>query len=125
MSVKAVVRYQSDTNIVREFFEGEYRQDPQPSTYFEVNRFWQNFSVDTYVQPQVNNFLETEERLPDVRLNGQRQQLWESPVYYESAEFGRLLSARVWADERPVRRLELRGRPGGHLPETAAAPDVL
>ena len=85
LEVRAVVRYQGDTNIVREFFEGEYRQNPQPSTYFEVNRFWQNFSVDTYVQPQVNNFLETEERLPDVRLTGQRQQLWETPVYYESA----------------------------------------
>ena len=84
LNVKAVVRYQSDTNIVREFFEGEYRQNPQPNTYFEVNRFWQNFSVDTYVQPQVNNFLETIERLPEVRLTGQRQQLWETPVYYES-----------------------------------------
>jgi lipopolysaccharide assembly outer membrane protein LptD (OstA) len=84
LNVKAVMRYQGDTNIVREFFEGEYRLDSQPNSFFEVNRFWQNFSVDTYVQPQVNNFLETEERLPDVRLNGQRQQLWESPVYYES-----------------------------------------
>jgi len=84
LNIKAVVRYQTDTNIVREFFESEYRLDPQPSTYFEINRFWQNFSVDTYVQPQVNNFLETQEKLPDVRLNGQRQQLWETPVYYES-----------------------------------------
>jgi LPS-assembly protein len=84
LNVKAVVRYQTDTNIVREFFEGEYHLDPQPNTFFEINRFWQNFSVDTYVQPQVNNFLETQEKLPDVRLNGQRQQLWETPVYYES-----------------------------------------
>lgn len=84
LNVKGVVRYQGDTNIVREFFEGEYRQNPQPSTYVEVNRFWQNFSLDTYVQPQVNYFLDTVERLPDVRLTGQRQQLWDSPVYYES-----------------------------------------
>ena len=49
LEVQAVVRYQSDTNIVREFFEGEYRQNPQPNTFFEVNRFWQNFSLDTYV----------------------------------------------------------------------------
>ena len=49
-----------------------------------MNRFWQNFSLDTYVQPQVNSFLETNERLPDVRLTGQRQQLWDTPVYYES-----------------------------------------
>ena len=84
LSVKALVQYQTDTNIVREFFEGDYRADVQPATYFEVNRFWQNFSVDTYVQPQVNSFLDTIERLPEVQLNGQRQQLWETPVYYES-----------------------------------------
>jgi LPS-assembly protein len=84
LSVKALVQYQTDTNIVREFFEGDYRADVQPATYLEVNRFWQNFSVDTYVQPQVNNFLDTIERLPEVQLNGQRQQLWETPVYYES-----------------------------------------
>ena len=28
LNVKAVVRYQSDTNIVREFFEGEYAPEP-------------------------------------------------------------------------------------------------
>jgi LPS-assembly protein len=84
LSVKALVQYQTDTNIVREFFEGDYRQDVQPATYFDVNRFWQNFSVDTYVQPQVNTFLDTIERLPEVKLNGQRQQIWETPVYYES-----------------------------------------
>jgi LPS-assembly protein len=84
LSVRSQVRYQSDTNIVREFFEGEYRQDPQPSTYVEANKFWQNFSLDTYVQPRVNDFLETVERLPDVRVTGYRQQLGDSPVYYES-----------------------------------------
>ncbi|HSA10510.1 MAG TPA: hypothetical protein P5205_09090 [Candidatus Paceibacterota bacterium] len=83
-TVKGVVRYQGDTNIVREFFEGEYRQNPQPSTYVEINKFWQNFSLDTYVQPRVNDFLETVERLPDVRLTGYRQQLGALPVYYES-----------------------------------------
>ena len=49
LSVKAIVRYQGDTNIIREFFEGEYRQNPQPSTFVEANKFWQNFSLDTYV----------------------------------------------------------------------------
>ena len=84
LNVKAVVRYQGDTNIIREFFEGEYRQNNQPSTYVEANKFWRNFSLDTYVQPRVNDFLETVERLPDVRLTGYRQQLGASPVYYES-----------------------------------------
>ncbi|MGD0262125.1 MAG: LPS assembly protein LptD [Verrucomicrobiota bacterium] len=84
LSFKTVVRYQGDTNIIREFYEGEYRQNPQPSTYMEANKFWQNFSLDTYVQPRVNEFLETVERLPDVRLTGYRQELGASPIYYES-----------------------------------------
>ncbi len=78
------MRYQGDTNIVRDFFEGEYRQNPQPNSFLDVNKLWQNFSLDTYVQPRLNDFLETVERLPEVRLTGFRQQLGASPVYYES-----------------------------------------
>lgn len=84
LAVKSVVRYQGDADVVREFFEGEYRHDPQPSTFLEVNKFWQNFSLDAYVQPRLNDFLETVERLPDVRLTGYRQQLGASPLYYDS-----------------------------------------
>ena len=84
LDVRSRVRWQSDTNIVREFFEGEYFENSQPNTFVEVNKFWQNFDVNTYVEPRVNNFLDTIERLPEVRLTGQRQQLWETPVYYES-----------------------------------------
>ena len=84
VNVKAVVRYQGDTNIIREFFEGEYIRNPQPSTFVEATKYWQNFSLDSYIQPRVNDFLETVERLPDVRLTGYRQQLGASPVYYES-----------------------------------------
>jgi lipopolysaccharide assembly outer membrane protein LptD (OstA) len=84
LNVKTLVRYQSDTNLIRDFFETEYRHNPQPSTFVEVNKFWQNFSLDTYVQPRVNDFLETVERLPEVRLTGFRQQLGPTPLYYES-----------------------------------------
>lgn len=84
LSVKAMVRYESDLAVVRDFFEGEYRQNPQPNTYFEVNRFWQNFSLDAYAEPRLNRFLDVIERLPDVRLTGYRQELGETPLYYES-----------------------------------------
>lgn len=82
--LKSLVRYESDLAVVRDFFEGEYRRNPQPNTYFEANKFWQNFSLDAYVQPRLNNFLETVERLPDIRLTGLRQQIGETPFYYES-----------------------------------------
>ncbi|MGN6556192.1 MAG: LPS assembly protein LptD, partial [Verrucomicrobiota bacterium] len=58
--------------------------NPQPNTFVEVNKFWQNFSLDVLAQPRLNNFYETVERLPDVRLSGFRQELGTSPFYYET-----------------------------------------
>ena len=82
--MKAAARYQTDPDVLRDFFEAEYRQNPQPSTFVEGNKSWSNFSLDAYVQPRVNSFLETVERLPDIRLTGERQQIGASPLYYES-----------------------------------------
>jgi LPS-assembly protein len=84
LNIKSVVRYQTDFAVVKEFFEGEYRQNPQPNSFLEINKFWQNFSLDLYAQPRVNDFLETVERLPDIRFTGLRQQIGSSPLYYES-----------------------------------------
>jgi lipopolysaccharide assembly outer membrane protein LptD (OstA) len=82
--IKGLARYESDPAVVRDFFEQEYRLNPQPNTFFEANKFWSNFSVDAYVQPRLNTFLQTVERLPDIRLTGYRQQVGNTPVYYES-----------------------------------------
>jgi LPS-assembly protein len=84
LTAKAVVAYQSDPTIIRDFFESEYRQNVQPSTFAEVNKSWQNFSLDVLAQPRVNTFWETVERLPDVRLTGFRQQIFDTPLYYDS-----------------------------------------
>jgi lipopolysaccharide assembly outer membrane protein LptD (OstA) len=82
-------RYQTDTNVLRDFLESEYRENPQPYSFLEADRFWQNFSLDTYVQPRPNGFLETVERLPEVRLTGFPQEIGQSPLYYESqSSFG-------------------------------------
>ena len=84
LTIRSQVRYQSDANVNRDFFDSDYRDNPQPSTYAEVNKFWDNFSLDIYAQPRVNEFLENVERLPDARLTGYRQQLWNTPLYYQS-----------------------------------------
>jgi len=98
LSIRSQVRYQGDLGIIHDFFETEYRQNPQPSTFVEANKYWKNFSLDLYVQPRVNDFLNTIERLPDLRLTGYRQQLWNTPFYYESvssAGYYRNLSAET------------------------------
>lgn len=84
LNLKSQVRYQSDEKVLADFFEGDYRRNPQPTTFFEVNKLWDNFSLDVLTQPRVNNFYDTVESLPDVKLSAFRQQLGNSPVFYES-----------------------------------------
>lgn len=83
-TARVTVHKQSDSVVIRDFFESEYRADPQPKTFLELNQAWSNFDLSFYAQPQVNDFFQTVERLPEVKLTGYRQQLGVSPVYYES-----------------------------------------
>jgi LPS-assembly protein len=84
LTAKVVVREQSDLYVVRDFFETEYRKNVQPASFLEVNQLWPNFSLNLLAQPQINNFFETVERLPDIKLTAVRQQLGISPFYYEA-----------------------------------------
>lgn len=79
----AVVRQQSDATVIREFFEDEFRQNPLPGSHVELQQAWPDFTLNTLGRFQVNEFFETVERLPDVRLSAHRQELWQSGIYYE------------------------------------------
>jgi len=83
LTAKLVVNEQSDAQVVRDFFESLYRDDPQPKSFLEVNKLWPNYSLSLLAQPQLNDFFQTVERLPDVKLSAMRQQLGISPFYYE------------------------------------------
>jgi len=94
----ARIRYLGDELIQHDFFETEHRSNPQPSTFLDLNKLWSNFSLDVYTQVRVNDFLETVERLPEVKLTGFRQQIGNTPIYYESessAGFYRRLFAQT------------------------------
>lgn len=89
LTAKGLVRYQSDQFVTRDFFESEYRDNVQPNTFVELNQRWSNFTLDVLAQPRVNDFFETVERLPDIKLTGLRQQIGVTPLYYESdSSFG-------------------------------------
>ena len=89
LNVKALVNYQSDALFLHDFFEGEYSLNPQPNTFVEVEKYWDNWSLDALTTPRVNSFFNQIERLPDVKLTGFRQQVFDTPVYYDSeSSFG-------------------------------------
>ncbi len=84
LEVKALVNYQSDQLVLHDFFQSEYGQNPQPNTFVEARKFSDNWSVDAYTTPRVNDFFDQIERLPQVEIDGFRQQVFKTPIYYES-----------------------------------------
>jgi LPS-assembly protein len=84
LNVKALVNYQSDPLVLHDFFPSEYTQNPQPNTFIEANKYWDNWSLDGLTTPRVNSFYAQVERLPDVQLTGFPQQVLDTPVYYDS-----------------------------------------
>lgn len=84
LNLKALVNYQSDPLVMHDYFTGDYANNPQPSSFVEANKYWDNWSLDALTTPRINSWFNQVERLPDVRLTGFRQQVLESPVYYDS-----------------------------------------
>lgn len=84
LNLKANVNYQSDPLVAHDFFAGDYTANPQPGTFVEANQYWNNWSLDALTTPRINSFFNQVERLPDVRLTGWRQQVFDTPVYYDS-----------------------------------------
>jgi LPS-assembly protein len=84
LNVKALVNYQSDPLVLHDFSQGDYGNNSQPNTFTEVNKYWNNWSLDAETTPRINNFFDQVERLPDVKLTGYRQQVFNTPFYYES-----------------------------------------
>jgi LPS-assembly protein len=84
LNLKALVNYQTDPLLLHDFFSGEYSANPQPNTFVEANKYSQNWSLDALTTPRVNNFFDQVERLPEAKLTGWRQQVLDTPVFYES-----------------------------------------
>jgi lipopolysaccharide assembly outer membrane protein LptD (OstA) len=84
LTAKVVAGYQSDPLVLRDFFESEYLTNVEPASFAEASQLWPNYTLNAMVQPRLVDFFETVERLPDVKLSGLRQEVGETPVYYES-----------------------------------------
>ncbi|MEO5722388.1 MAG: LptA/OstA family protein [Chthoniobacterales bacterium] len=73
----------SDAFVLQDFFQGEFRLDPQPDNVVSVTKTSPRFVLTAYTRFQMNNFFETTERLPEVALDVIRQPVLNSPLFYE------------------------------------------
>ncbi|MBI5396105.1 MAG: LPS-assembly protein LptD [Verrucomicrobia bacterium] len=84
MMLKVDLKKQSDSRVIEDFYRGEYRREAQPISNIEVSKYDPGYMISALARPQMNSFYSTTERLPDLAIDIKRQQLFGSPVYYES-----------------------------------------
>ncbi|MFA5205129.1 MAG: putative LPS assembly protein LptD [Lentisphaeria bacterium] len=74
----------SDIDMLEDWFENEYRSNPQPKSFGDLTWDQNRFALSGYVRPRINTFESAVETLPAVRLQMPRQRLADSPFYYQS-----------------------------------------
>lgn len=73
----------SDSLVLQDFFQSEFRINPQPDNVALVNKHNPRYSLTAFTRFQANNFYETTERLPEIALDVTRQPLFNSPIFYD------------------------------------------
>jgi LPS-assembly protein len=74
----------SDQYFLQDFYPNIFSVDPQPDTYTEVTKSGEAYTLSVMARPQINNFLETAERLPELSWDVARTPLFNGPIFYES-----------------------------------------
>ena len=74
----------SDQYFLQDFYPGLFAYDPQPDTYSELVKRGEAYTLTALTRPQVNDFQETVERLPDLKWEVTRTPLFNGPIFYEA-----------------------------------------
>ncbi|MBR7121250.1 MAG: LPS-assembly protein LptD [Lentisphaeria bacterium] len=97
LDFRGVFDYQSDPYFKRDFFRAEYNRDPLPATFAALEQQFDNFSLSAYSRFRMNDFYTAVERIPEVRLDIPRQEIFNTGIYYQGeAEMSYL--RRKWID---------------------------
>ena len=73
----------SDAFVMQDFYQSEFRFDPQPDNVVAVSEDKSLLRTNAIVRFQANSFFDTTERLPEVALDIKRHALFGGPIFYE------------------------------------------
>ena len=73
----------SDIFLLQDFFPAEFRVNPQPDNLVAVTQTSPFYTLTAYSRFQLNTFIETTERLPEIALDIKRHGLFGGPIFYE------------------------------------------
>ena len=83
LDFRAKVHYSSDPYILRDFFNERFTADPEPATFFSLEQQFDYLTAALYVRPRLMKSYTTVEKLPEILFMGQRQQIFNTPLYYQ------------------------------------------
>lgn len=75
--------YSRDRYFLRDFFPGDYVQNPQPSNFMALEQQFDNLSAAAYLRLRLNDYFSVAEKLPEFRLSAQRQEIFNTGLYYQ------------------------------------------
>lgn len=85
ITFKANVKRQSDSRVIEDFFRDEFRNEAQPQSTLEIEKYDPGYMISAWVRPPVSGVYTTTEQLPEVAIDVKRQQLFGSPIYYDGS----------------------------------------
>ena len=83
LDFRGAFEYSSDLYFVKDFFNDRYNADPHPATFAALEQQFDHFSASIYYRPRVNDFYTVSEKLPEVRLDIPRQEIFDTNIYYQ------------------------------------------
>jgi len=91
------LNYLSDPWMLSDFFDDEYQKNVQPENRITLSHRGGRYTAGVGLNLRLNDFYENVNRLPEVFFNVNRQQILETPLYYEGENTLGYL-ARVFPD---------------------------
>ncbi|MFL6526773.1 MAG: LPS-assembly protein LptD [Chthoniobacterales bacterium] len=73
----------SDPFVLEDFYQSEFRVDPQPDDMVAVAKTNPFYTLTAISRFQANDFFTTTERLPEIALDIKRHAIFGSPIFYE------------------------------------------
>ena len=83
LDFRGVLEYASDPYFVRDFFNSRFTADPEPATFAALEQQFDSFTAALYFRMRVMDAYTTVEKIPELTLLGQRQQIFDTPLYYQ------------------------------------------
>jgi len=78
----------SDSLVMQDFYEGEFRLNPQPDNVGSITKLGDDYAVTGIVRGQLNDFFDATERLPELALDITRQPFFFKKLFYQGETSG-------------------------------------